>query len=77
LRGGTGEGFDWRLVPRRWKLPIVLSGGLDPGNVAAGIAATRPFAVDSASGTEAGPGVKDPDKLRAFVAAATRVEVPS
>ena len=66
VRGGTGESFDWSLVPKRWKLPIVLSGGLTPDNVADGIAATRPFAVDSASGTEAEPGRKDPDRVHAF-----------
>jgi phosphoribosylanthranilate isomerase len=70
LRGGTGETFDWELVrARRSKVPLVLSGGLRPENVADAIAATRPFAVDTASGTEAGPGVKDPAKVAAFVAA--------
>jgi phosphoribosylanthranilate isomerase len=49
---------------------LVLSGGLTPDNVAEGIAATDPWAVDTASGTEAEPGVKDPDRLRAFFAAA-------
>jgi phosphoribosylanthranilate isomerase len=68
--GGTGETFDWELVARRrTKVPFVLSGGLTPDNVAAAIAATHPFAVDTASGTEARPGVKDPEKLRAFAAA--------
>jgi phosphoribosylanthranilate isomerase len=68
--GGTGETFDWELVlRRRTDTPLVLSGGLDPDNVAAAIAATSPFAVDTASGTEARPGVKDPEKLRAFAAA--------
>jgi phosphoribosylanthranilate isomerase len=70
LRGGTGETFDWELVrARRSKVPLVLSGGLKPENVAEAIAATRPFAVDTASGTEAGPGVKDPAKVAAFVEA--------
>ena len=68
--GGTGETFDWDLVARRRSAtPFVLSGGLDPGNVADAIAATHPYAVDTASGTEARPGVKDPEKLRAFAAA--------
>jgi phosphoribosylanthranilate isomerase len=68
--GGTGETFDWELVlRRRTETPFILSGGLDPDNVAAAIAATHPFAVDTASGTEARPGVKDPEKLRAFAAA--------
>jgi phosphoribosylanthranilate isomerase len=67
LRGGTGETFDWSLVrARRSKVPLILSGGLTAGNVAAGIEATRPFAVDTASGTEATPGHKDPQRLRAF-----------
>jgi phosphoribosylanthranilate isomerase len=69
-RGGTGETFDWELVrTRRSKIPLVLSGGLRPENVADAIAAVRPFAVDTASGTEASPGVKDPEKVAAFVEA--------
>src|SRR4051812_30667941 len=68
--GGTGETFDWELVRRRrTDIPLILSGGLTPENVADAIAATRPYAVDTASGTEARPGVKDPEKLRAFAAA--------
>jgi phosphoribosylanthranilate isomerase len=70
MRGGTGETFDWELVrARRSKIPLVLSGGLRPDNVAAAIAATHPYAVDTASGTEAGPGVKDPAKVSAFAEA--------
>ena len=66
-RGGTGEAFDWQLV-RSWRtqVPLILSGGLTPDNVGDGIAATRPFAVDTASGTEAEPGRKDPAKVTAF-----------
>jgi phosphoribosylanthranilate isomerase len=68
--GGTGETFDWELVRRRrTDIPLVLSGGLTPDNVADAIRATSPFAVDTASGTEARPGVKDPEKIRAFAAA--------
>jgi phosphoribosylanthranilate isomerase len=75
--GGTGETFDWDLVRRRRSsVPLVLSGGLTPGNVGAAVAATRPFAVDTASGTEARPGVKDPEKVRAFVAAAQAAAAP-
>jgi phosphoribosylanthranilate isomerase len=70
MRGGTGETFDWELVrARRSKVPLVLSGGLRPENVAEAIAATHPFAVDTASGTEASPGIKDPAKVAAFVEA--------
>jgi phosphoribosylanthranilate isomerase len=68
LRGGTGETFDWSLLAaRRSKVPLILSGGLNTGNVLEAIAATSPYAVDSASGTEAAPGRKDPQKLRAFI----------
>jgi phosphoribosylanthranilate isomerase len=70
MRGGTGETFDWELVRgRRSSIPLVLSGGLRPDNVAEAIAAVHPFAVDTASGTEASPGVKDPEKVAAFVEA--------
>lgn len=65
--GGTGERFDWDLAahhPRN--VPLVLSGGLTPESVGEGIAAVRPFAVDTASGTEAEPGRKDEAKVRAF-----------
>jgi phosphoribosylanthranilate isomerase len=65
--GGTGESFDWRLAELHGRTPpLVLSGGLTPENVGEGIAATRPFAVDTASGTEAEPGRKDPAKVAAF-----------
>lgn len=65
--GGTGQTIDWELVRRaRLVAPVILSGGLHAGNVAEAIAVTEPFAVDVASGTESAPGVKDPEKLRAF-----------
>jgi len=67
MRGGTGETFDWGLLrARRSKVPLILSGGLTAENVAEAISVARPYAVDSASGTEAAPGHKDPEKLRAF-----------
>lgn len=68
--GGTGETFNWELAGRhRGPAPLVLSGGLRPDNVGEGIAVVRPWAVDSASGTEAAPGRKDTAKLTAFVRA--------
>jgi phosphoribosylanthranilate isomerase len=70
LRGGTGETFDWELVAtRRTTVPLIVSGGLSAANVGAAIAATHPYAVDTASGTESAPGHKDPERLRAFFAA--------
>jgi len=78
LRGGTGETFDWALVAaRRSKVPLILGGGLNGGNVAEAISKTRPYAVDTASGTEAAPGHKDPDKLRAFFTAVETSAAPA
>jgi phosphoribosylanthranilate isomerase len=69
-RGGTGETFEWELArAHRGEALLILSGGLTAGNVGDAIAAVHPFAVDVASGVEASPGRKDPDKLRAFAAA--------
>lgn len=69
-RGGTGQTFDWALATRARELltpPIILSGGLNPDNVAAAIRQVRPYAVDTASGVEREPGRKDPEKLRRFI----------
>ena len=71
LRGGTGESFDWELLAgRSSSVPFLLSGGLDPENVAEAVAAVRPFAVDVASGVEAEPGSKDHAAMAAFFARA-------
>jgi phosphoribosylanthranilate isomerase len=70
LRGGTGETFEWSLLAQRHsRIPLILSGGLGPANVADAIVHVQPWAVDSASGTECAPGRKDEEKLRAFFAA--------
>jgi phosphoribosylanthranilate isomerase len=77
VRGGTGTTFDWELARQhRSRVPIVLSGGIDPVNAADAIAAVHPYAVDSASGTEAEPGVKDPAKVEALIAAARAAGAP-
>jgi phosphoribosylanthranilate isomerase len=74
LYGGTGKTWDWKLVAnRRNKIPLILSGGLTPENVADGIAAVKPWGVDVSSGVEASPGVMDPAKLEAFFAAVDAV----
>lgn len=66
-RGGTGELADWEAAGALARLrPVVLAGGLRPENVAAAVAAVRPYAVDVSSGVEARPGVKDPARLRAL-----------
>jgi len=65
--GGTGATFDWDLARQAQDYgPIVLAGGLTPANVAQAIKTAQPQAVDVASGVEAAPGKKDPEKLRAF-----------
>jgi len=70
IPGGTGETFAWDIAnAHRGRIPVILSGGLNAGNVGDAIAAVRPFAVDVASGVELSPGVKDPDQLIAFAAA--------
>lgn len=73
LDGTGGEAFDWRLVrARRSPVPMIVAGGLTADNVEDAIAATHPFAVDVASGVEASPGHKDPEKVAAFAAAVER-----
>jgi phosphoribosylanthranilate isomerase len=71
LPGGNGLPFDWRLAKSFSPLaPWLLSGGLDPGNVAEAIALTGACGVDVSSGVESAPGIKDEAKIAAFVAAA-------
>ena len=67
--GGGGKVFDWSLIPEELAPRAVLSGGLNAQNVADAIARVRPVAVDVSSGVEVAKGIKDPDKMRAFVAA--------
>ena len=63
------------LEGRRSKTPLILSGGLGPDNVGEAIAAVDPWAVDSASGTESEPGLKDPEKVRRFLEVAAGAAV--
>lgn len=67
--GGTGEAFDWSLVPRDSSQPIILAGGLDAENVAAAIAQVRPYGVDVSGGVEQSKGIKDAGKIHAFLRA--------
>jgi phosphoribosylanthranilate isomerase len=74
MPGGTGTTFDWSAIPRVLPRPLILSGGLTPGNVGAAIRQVRPWAVDVSSGVEASDdqgrprkGIKDPVKIAAFV----------
>jgi phosphoribosylanthranilate isomerase len=75
--GGNGAAFDWSVLqgfscPQPW----ILSGGLDPSNVAAALAATGAAGVDVSSGVERAPGRKDPALIRAFVEAVRRADAP-
>jgi len=71
LPGGNALAFDWQLLAgRSWPIPWMLSGGLDPENVAEAIRISGARTVDVSSGIEDKPGLKNPDKIRAFLAAA-------
>ena len=65
--GGTGEAFDWSLACVDISLPIILAGGLNETNVSVAISQVKPYAVDASSGVESAPGVKDIDKIVAFI----------
>ena len=65
--GGTGHVFDWGLIPRDPPLPLILSGGLHAANVTEAIRRAHPWAVDVSSGVEAAKGIKDAEKIAAFM----------
>ena len=71
--GGTGATFDWNAAldfkPRHPRLPLILAGGITPDNAAAAAARVAPAALDVASGAESSPGIKDPAKVAALIAA--------
>ena len=67
--GGTGQAFDWSLIPQGLSKPIILAGGLSVQNVAQAIAQVQPYAVDVSGGVEKSKGIKDHDKIRAFMQA--------
>jgi phosphoribosylanthranilate isomerase len=75
LPGGTGQSFDWALIPPRLPLPIVLAGGLTPENVGEAVRAVRPWAVDVSSGVEREKGIKDAAKIAAFIRGARDADV--
>jgi phosphoribosylanthranilate isomerase len=73
--GGLGAVFDWHVLEKLdLRLPFMVSGGLDAGNVAEAVRVTRAGGVDVSSGVERAPGVKDPDMIRSFIRAARATE---
>ena len=73
--GGVGERFDWSLVPHKLERPLVLSGGLERGNVAEAVRRLRPWGVDVSSGVESSKGIKDAAKIAAFIAEVRNADV--
>jgi phosphoribosylanthranilate isomerase len=68
LHGGTGKTFDWTLaLPAKKTGPVILAGGLTPRNIRQAVSQVRPYGVDVCSGVEKSPGIKDPEKVRAFL----------
>lgn len=72
--GGTGHAFDWARIPAGLTKPVILAGGLGPENVAAAIQQVRPYAVDVSSGVEAAKGIKDAEKIIAFMRGVERAD---
>ena len=72
--GGTGEQFDWQLVPDERSMPLILAGGLSADNITEALRTVRPYAVDVSGGVEVSPGVKDPAKIQAFIRGVTSVQ---
>ncbi len=72
--GGTGQTFDWSVVPARRPRPLVLAGGLNADNVAAALRQVAPYAVDVSGGVETAPGRKSAAEIRRFVQAVRRAD---
>ena len=73
--GGVGEAFDWSLAPKERIRPLILSGGLDAGNVGRAIRTVHPWGVDVSTGVESAKGIKDAAKMAAFVAEVRNADV--
>ena len=72
--GGTGECFDWQLIPAQYRSRIVLAGGLSADNVERAIAEVGPYGVDVSGGVESGPGIKDAAKINEFIRRVKRAD---
>ena len=67
VRGGTGQTFDWNRIPESMAHEIILAGGLDSTNVGEAVRSVRPYAVDVSGGVEKSKGIKDAEKIKAFI----------
>ena len=67
IPGGTGRVFDWSKIPKNLGVPVILAGGLTPDNIWQAISKVRPYAVDVSGGVEAAKGIKDKEKIEAFM----------
>jgi phosphoribosylanthranilate isomerase len=75
--GGAGKTFDWSLIQPSLPLPVILSGGLHPGNIAQAVRVVRPWAVDVSSGVESAKGIKDARKITEFIAGVRNADAGS
>lgn len=75
MAGGTGHAFDWDLIPQSLEKPIILAGGLNVQNVAQAIERVRPYAVDVSGGVELSKGIKDAEKMSAFMQQVYRTSI--
>lgn len=73
--GGTGQSFDWTLIPEDLPMPVILAGGLNASNVGAAISQVNPYAVDVSGGVEHSKGIKDTAKIKAFIQQVNQVSV--
>ena len=73
IPGGTGRVFDWNMIPSHPGKPVILAGGLDALNVGAAVARVNPYAVDVSGGVESEKGIKDKDRIAAFIRAVNHV----
>lgn len=71
LKGGTGEVFDWKKIPKEYSTPLVIAGGLNPNNVEKLIKSVKPFCVDVSGGVEIKKGIKDKEKMKNFMKGVT------
>lgn len=73
--GGSGQRFDWREAVEQVAKPLILAGGLNPGNVAQAVTTARPYGVDVSSGVESAPGIKDHRKIQQFIEEVRQADV--